>query len=103
MSNESNIIGSETRYRTLIRVSGLLASESDVQTALRGVSVLLSKIIGFERIALLLVNEDDHSAGAYALESEPTDSDVLIGRDFPLQDTSLALVFESQKPTYVPS
>ena len=103
MSNESNIIGSETRYRALIRVSGLLASESDVQTALRSVSVLLSKIIGFERIALLLVNEDGHSARVYALESELTDSDVLIGRDFPLQDTSLAFVFESQKPRYVPS
>ena len=91
MSNETNIIGSETRYRALLRVSGLLASESDVQTALRSVSVLLSKIVGFERIALLLVNEDGHSAGVYALESELTDSDVLIGRDFPLQDTSLAL------------
>ena len=39
----------------------------------------------------------------YALESERTDSDVLIGREFPLQDTSLALVFESQQSRYVPS
>ncbi len=103
MSNETNIIGSETRYRALLRVSGLLSSESDVQTALRSVSVLLSKIIGFDRIALLLVNEDGQSARMYALESERTDSDVLIGREFPLQDTSLALVFESQQSRYVPS
>ncbi|MGA8741333.1 MAG: sigma 54-interacting transcriptional regulator [Terracidiphilus sp.] len=74
-----------------------------MQTALRSVSVLLSKIIGFDRIALLLVNEDGQSARMYALESERTDSDVLIGREFPLQDTSLALVFESQQSRYVPS
>jgi len=103
MSNETNIIGSETRYRALLRVSGLLASESDVQTALRSVSVLLSKIVGFDRIALLLVNDDGQSAQVYALESELTDSDPLIGRDFQLQDTSLALVFESQQSKFVPS
>ena len=39
----------------------------------------------------------------YALESEWTDSDVLIGREFSLQDTSLALVFDSQQSRYVPS
>jgi len=103
MSNETNIIGSEIRYRALLRVSGLLASESDVQTALRSVSVLLSKIVGFDRIALLLVNDDGQSAQVYALESELTDSDPLIGRDFQLQDTSLALVFESQQSKFVPS
>jgi len=103
MSNETNIMGSEIRYRALLRVSGLLASESDVQTALRSVSVLLSKIVGFDRIALLLVNDDGQSAQVYALESELTDSDPLIGRDFQLQDTSLALVFESQQSKYVPS
>ena len=103
MSKETNIIGSEIRYRALLRVSGLLASESDVQTALRSVSVLLSKIVGFDRIALLLVNDDGQSAQVYALESELTDSDPLIGRDFQLQDTSLALVFESQQSKFVPS
>jgi len=103
MSNETNIIGSEIRYRALLRVSGLLASESDVQTALRSVSVLLSKIVEFDRIALLLVNDDGQSAQVYALESELTDSDPLIGRDFQLQDTSLALVFESQQSKFVPS
>ena len=103
MSKETNIIGSEIRYRALLRVSGLLASESDVQTALRSVSVLLSKIVEFDRIALLLVNDDGQSAQVYALESELTDSDPLIGRDFQLQDTSLALVFESQQSKFVPS
>jgi formate hydrogenlyase transcriptional activator len=103
MSNDTNTIGSETRYRALLKVSGLLASESDVQTALRSVSVLLSKIIGFDRIALLLVNQDGRSARVYALESELTGSDALIGREFLLQDTTMALVFESQQWRHVPN
>lgn len=102
MSNQGDILASEHRYHALLKVSGLLAaSESDVQTALRSVSTLLSRIVGFDRIALLLANEDGRSARVYALESEVADGDDLMGREFPLQNTTLAAVLESQKPRYV--
>jgi formate hydrogenlyase transcriptional activator len=101
MSNETNTIESEDRYRTLLSVSGLLAAELDVQAALDSVSVLLSKIIGFDRIALLLLNEDGESARLYALESSMAVADDLMGRAFSLKDTTMALVLDSQQPTYV--
>jgi formate hydrogenlyase transcriptional activator len=103
MSNDTNTIESEDRYRTLLSVSGLLAAESDVQAALNSVSVLLSKIIGFDRIALLLLNEDGESARLYELESKTAVADDLIGRAFSLKDTAMALVLHSQQPRYVPS
>ena len=103
MGNDTNMIESETRYRALLKVSGLLASESDVQKALCSVSVLLSKIVGFDRIALLLVDEDGQSARVYALNSEIAGLDGLIGRGFLLKDTSMALVLKSQQPRYIPS
>ena len=101
MSNETNTIESEDRYRTLLSVSGLLAAELDVQAALDSVSVLLSKIIEFDRIALLLLNEDGENARLYALESSMAVADDLMGRAFSLKDTTMALVLDSQQPTYV--
>ena len=93
----------QDRYRALLSVSGLFAaSESDVQTALHSVSVLLSRIVGFDRIALLLVDDEVQSARVYALQSEAAERDDLIGREFPLQDSTVALVVESQQPRYVP-
>ena len=73
------------RYRTLLSVSGLLAAELDVQAALDSVSVLLSKIIEFDRIALLLLNEDGENARLYALESSMAVADDLMGREFSVE------------------
>jgi formate hydrogenlyase transcriptional activator len=103
MSNETNTIENEGRYRTLLGVSGLLAAELDVQAALDSVSVLLSTIIEFDRIALLLLNEDGESARLYALKSTMALADDLIGQAFSLKDTTMALVLDSQQPRYVPS
>ena len=94
----------DDRYRALLKVSGLFAaSESDIQKALRSVSALLSRIIGFDRIALLLANDDGKTVRVYALESQLNDGDELMGREFSLQNTSLSAVLETQQPMYVSS
>ena len=99
-SNETNVAG---RYLALLGLSGLLATESDVQVALHSASALLSKIVGFDRIALLLLNEDGQSARVLALESELAGWGGLIGREFSLKDTTMEAVIASQKPRYVAS
>jgi formate hydrogenlyase transcriptional activator len=98
-----NFTASESRYRALLGVTTVLAAQSDVHAVLHSVSLLLSKIIGFDSAALLLLNEDGQSARLYALESDLTGSEIPIGRDFPFKDTTLALVLKSQKPMYIPS
>ena len=104
MNEESkNLTASENRYRVLLGVTTVLAAQSDVHVVLHSISLLLSKIVGFDSAALLLLNEDGQSARLYALESQLTGSDIQIGRDFPFKDTTLALVLENQKPMYIPS
>jgi formate hydrogenlyase transcriptional activator len=102
-SNAGEVLPGQDRYHALLKVSGLLAaSESDIQTALHSVSALLSRIIGFDRIALLLASDDGKTARVYALESDENDKDELMGREFPLHDTSLETVLVTQQPRYVP-
>ena len=100
---DRNLIASDSRYRALLGVSTLLAAHSDVHAIVHSVSLLLSKIVGFDSVALLLVNEDGQTARLYALESEERSSDIQIGHDFSFKDTSLALVLKNQKPMYIPS
>ena len=101
--NSKTLTASENRYRALLGVTSVLAAQSDVHAVLHSVSLLLSKIIGFDSAALLLLNEDGQSARLFALESDSTGSDTPIGRDFPFKDTTLALVLRDQKPMYIPS
>ena len=101
--NPGDSLESQDRYRALLKVSGLLAaSECDIQSALRSVSNLLSKIVGFDRIALLLADDDGKCARVYALESIQPDKDDLMGREFPLKNTSVAAVIQTQQSTFVP-
>lgn len=100
--NNHSSAGNESRYRALLNVSSALATQPDVHAVLRSVSLLLSKVVDFDTVALLLFNEDDESARLYALESEPPGPGTMIGRDFLLKDTAMAVVLESQKPKYIP-
>jgi formate hydrogenlyase transcriptional activator len=104
MNKEStNSTASESRYRALLDVSSVLATQSDVHAVLHSVSLLLSKVIGFQSVALFLLNEDGQSARLYALEPELPGIEISIGSDFPFRDTTLALALENQKPMYLPS
>jgi transcriptional regulator with GAF, ATPase, and Fis domain len=102
--NEENInaTASESRYRALLSVSSVLAEQSDVRAVLHSVSLLLSKIVGFDRVALLLLNENEQGARLYALESELGSSDMAIGQDVSYAGTSWSLALESQRAVYIP-
>ena len=105
---DRNSIAGDSRYRALLGMSSLLAAQSDVHVIVHSMSLVLSKIVGFDSVALLLLNKDGQSARlyaleSYALESEERGTDIQIGRDFPYKDTSLSLVLKSQKPMFIPS
>ena len=101
MNDINNLCAFESRYRALLDVSRALASQSDLRAVLHSVSLLLSKVIGFDSVALLLFNENRQSVRLYALESELPGSD-MVGRDFSVQGTFLANVLDSRKPIYIP-
>lgn len=96
-----NSTASESRYNAVLSVSNSLAEQSDVRAILHSVSLLLSKIVGFDRVALLLLNENGHGARMYALESEPGNSNVAIGQYVSYAGTSLVQALENQTPVYI--
>ena len=78
----SDLLESE-RYRTLLGVSTSLAAQPDVGAALGSISGLLSKVVSFNSIALLMLNQDRETAKLYALESGIHDNGFEIGSEVP--------------------
>jgi formate hydrogenlyase transcriptional activator len=98
-----NFTADESRYRALLSVSNVLVSQPDLHPVLHSVSVLLSKIVGCDTVALLLLNDDGERAQLYALESELRGPEMALGREFSIKNTVMAQVLENHKPMYIPS
>ncbi len=91
-----------SRYRALLGVSAAIASQPDVQAVLRSISALLSKVVPFDSIALLLLNQQNETTLLYALEAGKYDPGIKIGTEAPFRNTTVASVLEQQKPVFVP-
>lgn len=98
----TNLVADEIRYHALVGVSNAVASQPDLQGVLHSVSNLLSRLIGFDSVGLLVLNEGGERARLFALESELRGPAMLVGHDFSVKDTSLALALKEQKPIYIP-
>ncbi len=92
----------ESKYRALLGVSTVIASQPDVHAVLHSISALLSKVVPFDSIALLLLNQDDETAQLYALESGSEVAGVEIGTEVPFKNTAVASALERQQPVFVP-
>ncbi len=90
-----------SRYRTLLEVSTAVVLQPDVHAVLHSISTLVSKVVPFDSIALLLLNQDNGTARLYALESGFQDFGVEIGTEIPFKHTVLASVLERQQPAFV--
>jgi len=91
-----------SRYRTLVEVSTALVSQPDVHAVLHSISTLVSKVVPFNSIALLLLNQDSGTAQLYALESGSQDFGVEIGTEIPFKNTALVSALEKQQPVFIP-
>ncbi len=90
------------RYRALLGVSTAIASQPDLQAVLHSISALLSRVVPFDSIALLLLNQDKQTTQLYALEPGTHDPGTEIGNEAPFENTSLAAALENQQPVFVP-
>jgi formate hydrogenlyase transcriptional activator len=77
-------------------------SQPEVQDVLHSISVLLSKVVPFDSIALLLLNQHNETALLYALEAGIYDPGIEIGAELPFKDTAIGLALERQQPVFVP-
>ncbi|MDR3727620.1 MAG: sigma 54-interacting transcriptional regulator [Terracidiphilus sp.] len=91
-----------SRYRALLGVSTAIASQPDVQAVLGSIAALLSKVVPFDSIALLLLNQQNQTTLLYALEAGKYDPGIKIGTEAPFKNTAVASVLEQQKPVFVP-
>jgi formate hydrogenlyase transcriptional activator len=92
----------ESRYLALIGISTAIASQPDLQAALHSISALLSKVIPFDSIALLLLNQHKQTTQLYALGPGVQNPVTEIGIEVPFKNTVLAEALENQQPVFVP-
>ena len=98
--NSDSVDGS--RYRALLGLSAAIAAQPDVQEVLHSISALLSKVVHFDSLALLLLNQQNETALLYALEAGTFNPGFGVGTELPFKDTAVAAVLEQQKPVFVP-
>src|SRR5664279_4979826 len=95
------MIARESMHRLPLSTTPVLNSESELHAILQSVTLLLSKVIGCDCVALLLLNEDGQSARLYVLDLDSGASNAPIVRDVPIQDGALAELIKGQKPRYI--
>jgi formate hydrogenlyase transcriptional activator len=92
----------KSRYRALLGVSTAIASQPDMQEVLHSISGLLSKVVSFDSIALLLLNQENQTTLLCALEAGTYDPGVEVGTELPFKGTAVDLVLKKLQPVYVP-
>jgi formate hydrogenlyase transcriptional activator len=90
------------RYRTLLEVSGAIASQPNLKAVLQSLRRLLSRVVAFDSIGLLLLSDNGNSVQLIALDRGPEAYEVEIGTEVPHAGTAVGRAIDEQKPIYVP-
>lgn len=90
----------DRRYRALLEVSAAIATQPNLQAVLNSISVLLSKVVPFETVALLLLNESRGTVTLYALHSGH-DPGIEIGTEIRLGESAIKRAIDKQTPVFV--
>jgi formate hydrogenlyase transcriptional activator len=91
-----------SRYRALVGISTAIASQPDVRAVLHSISTLVSKVVSFDSIALLLLNQENETTLLYALEAGTYNPGFEVGTELSFKDTAVANALDQQKPVFVP-
>ena len=96
------MIASENIHGLPLSMTPVPGSESDLHAVLHSVTLLLSRIIGCNCAALVLLNEDGQSARLYLLDLVCGISSMPTVRDVPIDDAALEALINGRKPQYIP-
>lgn len=100
--SESNLLATQDRrYRALLEVSAAIASQPSLQAVLESISLLLSKFIPFESVALLLLDENRGVLRLHALQAGGIQSGIDIGAEMSLAGTAIKRVIDEQVPIFI--
>jgi formate hydrogenlyase transcriptional activator len=90
------------RYRTLLEVSGAIASQPNLKAVLQSLRRLLSSVVAFDSASLSLLSDNGNSVRLIAFDRSPEAHEVEVGTEVPYEGTAVGRAIGEQKPIYVP-
>jgi formate hydrogenlyase transcriptional activator len=90
------------RYRTLLEVSGAIASQPNLKAVLQSLRRLLSSVVAFDSVSLSLLSDNGDSVRLIAFDRSPEAHQVEIGTEVPHVGNAVGRAIDEQKPIYVP-
>src|ERR1700751_1269628 len=90
------------RYRTLLEVSGAIASQPNLKAVLQSIRRLLSSVMPFDSASLCLLSDNANSVRLIAFDRSPEAHQVEIGTEDPHLGTAVGRAIDEQRPIYVP-
>ena len=90
------------RYRTLLEVSGAIASQPNLKAVLRSLRRLLSSVVAFDSVSLSLLSDDGNSVRLIAFDRSLEALHVEIGTEIPHAGSALGRAIDEQNPVYIP-
>src|ERR1700685_1249762 len=90
------------RYRTLLEVSGAIASQPSLKAVLQSLRRLLSSVVAFDSVSLCLLSDNGNSVRLVAFDRSPEAHQVDIGTEVPHAGSAVGRAINEQKPIYIP-
>jgi formate hydrogenlyase transcriptional activator len=90
------------RYRTLLEVSGAIASQPNLKAILQSLRRLLSSVLAFDSVSLCLLSDNGNSVRLIAFDRSPEAHQVDIGTEVPHAGSAVGRAIDEQKPIYIP-
>ena len=94
--------GADSRYRTLLEVSGVIASQPNLKAVLQSLRGLLSSVVAFDSVSLCLLSDNGNSVRLIAFDRGSEAYQVEIGTEIPHAGSAVGRALEKQKPIYIP-
>jgi formate hydrogenlyase transcriptional activator len=90
------------RYRTLLEVSGAIASQPNLKAVLRSLRRLLSSVVAFDSVSLCLLSDNGNSVRLIAFDRSSEALQVEIGTEVPHAGSAAGRAIDEQNPIYIP-
>jgi formate hydrogenlyase transcriptional activator len=90
------------RYRTLLEVSGAIASQPNLKAVLQSLRRLLSSVVAFDSVSLSLLSDNGESVRLIAFDRGSQAYQVEIGTEVPHAGSAVGRALDEQNPIYIP-
>ena len=100
LTHHSEQVNDETRYEALRRASDVIASQADLNSILEDLARFLPAVVKIEFLGVVLHDAEHRVFRLYAFGGSMPPK-VELGREFPVEGSSAAIILQDQKPIIV--